>query len=46
MATMAIGGQGMAEMQARPSARRGVSVAERNRELYEQQRARASWADS
>jgi len=40
MATMAIGGQEMAEMQARPSARRGASVAERNRELYEQQRAR------
>ena len=40
MATMAIGGQEMAEMQARPSARRGASVAERNRELFEQQRAR------
>ena len=40
MATMAIGGQEIAEMQARPSARRGASVAERNRELYEQQRAR------
>ena len=32
MATMAIGGQEMAEMQARPSVRRGASVAERNRE--------------
>jgi cell division protein FtsL len=40
MATMAIGGQGMADTQVRPSARRGVSVAERNREMYEQQRAR------
>ena len=40
MATMAIGGQEMAEMQARPSARRGASVSERNREMYEQQRAR------
>ena len=36
MATMAIGGQEMVEMQARPSARRGASVAERNRELFEQ----------
>jgi cell division protein FtsL len=40
MATMAIGGQEMVEMQTRSSARRGVSVAERNRELFEQQRAR------
>ena len=40
MATMAMGGQEMAEMQSRPSARRGASVTERNRELYEQQRAR------
>ena len=40
MATMAIGGQEMVETQTRSSARRGVSVAERNRELYEQQRAR------
>jgi len=40
MATMAIGGQEMAQMQTRPSARRGVSVGERNRELFEQQRAR------
>ena len=38
MATMAIGGREMAEMQARP--RRTQSVAERNRELFEQQRAR------
>jgi cell division protein FtsL len=40
MATMAIGGQEMTEMQTKPSARRGASVSERNRELYEQQRAR------
>src|SRR6202167_4138835 len=40
MATMTIGGQEMLEMQTRSSARRGVSVAERNRELFEQQRAR------
>jgi cell division protein FtsL len=40
MATMAIGGQEMVEMQARPSVRRGASVAERNSELFEQQRAR------
>lgn len=40
MATMAMAGQEMAEMQqARPSQRR-MSVAERNRELYEKQRAR------
>ena len=39
MATMAMGGQEMAE-RTRPSARRGVSVTERNRELFEQQRAR------
>lgn len=40
MATMAIG-QEMAEMQvARPTQRRSQSIAERNRELYEQQRAR------
>jgi cell division protein FtsL len=38
MATMAIAGREMAEMQARP--RRTQSVAERNRELFEQQRAR------
>jgi cell division protein FtsL len=40
MATMAIGGQEIVEMQARPSVRRGASMAERNRELFEQQRAR------
>jgi cell division protein FtsL len=40
MATMVLAGQEMTEMQARPSQRRGVSVAERNRELFEQQRAR------
>jgi cell division protein FtsL len=39
MATMAMG-QEMAEMQARPAQRRSLSVAERNRELYEQQQAR------
>jgi cell division protein FtsL len=33
-------GQEMAEMQTRPAARRSQSVAERNRELYEQQKAR------
>jgi cell division protein FtsL len=40
MATMAIAGQEMAAMQTRTNLRRGMSVAERNRELYEQQRAR------
>jgi cell division protein FtsL len=39
MATMAMG-QEMAEMQARPAQRRSLSVAERNRELYEQQQSR------
>jgi hypothetical protein len=39
MATMAMG-QEMAEMQARPSHRRTMSIADRNRELFEQQRAR------
>jgi cell division protein FtsL len=39
MATMAMG-QEMAEMQARPAQRRSLSIAERNRELYEQQQAR------
>ena len=39
MATLAMAGREMAEMQARPSQRR-MSVAERNREMYEQQRAR------
>jgi cell division protein FtsL len=40
MATMVMAGREMAEMQARPSQRRGMSMAERNREMYEQQRAR------
>lgn len=40
MATMAMAGREMAEMQARPSQRRTMSMAERNREMYEQQRAR------
>ena len=40
MATMALAGREMAEVQSRPSQRRTVSVAERNRELFEQQRAR------
>jgi cell division protein FtsL len=39
MATMAMG-QEMAEMQTRPAQRRGQSIAERNRDLFEQQRAR------
>jgi cell division protein FtsL len=39
MATMVMG-QEMAEMQTRPAARRSPSVAERNRDLYEQQKAR------
>lgn len=39
MATMAMSGQEMAEMQARPGHRR-MSVADRNRELFEQQRSR------
>jgi cell division protein FtsL len=39
MATMVMGHE-MAEMQARPAQRRTQSVAERNRDLYEQQRAR------
>jgi cell division protein FtsL len=40
MATMAMAGQEMAEMQTRSSQRRTMSVAERNREMFEQQRAR------
>jgi cell division protein FtsL len=40
MATMVMAGREMAEMQTRPSQRRGMSMAERNREMYEQQRAR------
>jgi len=39
MATMALAGQGMEQMQAR-RASRTVSIAERNRELFEAQRAR------
>jgi cell division protein FtsL len=39
MATMAMG-QEMIEMQRRPSLRRGMSIAERNREMFEQQRSR------
>ena len=39
MATMAMG-QEMAEMQQRPTRHRGASVAERNRERYEEQRSR------
>lgn len=39
MATMAMSGQVMAEMQVRPGQRR-MNVAERNRELFEQQRSR------
>jgi cell division protein FtsL len=37
---MAMAGQEMAEMQTRSSQRRTMSVAERNREMFEQQRAR------
>ena len=40
MATMAMAGREMGEMQTRQSQRRTMSVAERNREMYEQQRAR------
>jgi cell division protein FtsL len=40
MATMAMAGREMAEMQARPGQRRALGMAERNRELFEQQRAR------
>ena len=40
MATMAMAGQEMAGMQARPTQRRGIGVAERNREMFEQQQAR------
>jgi cell division protein FtsL len=40
MATMAMAGQEISEMQARPSQRRSMGVAERNRTMYEQQRAR------
>lgn len=40
MATMAMAGQGMEQMQARRTHTRTVSIAERNRELFEAQRAR------
>ena len=40
MATMAMAGQEISEMQARPSQRKSMGVAERNRMMYEQQRAR------
>ncbi len=40
MATMAIAGQGMEQMQARRTHGRVVSIADRNRELFEAQRAR------
>ena len=40
MATMAMAGQGMEQMQARRTHGRTVSIAERNRELFEAQRAR------
>lgn len=40
MATMAIAGQGMEQMQARRTHTRNVSIAERNREMLETQRAR------
>jgi cell division protein FtsL len=40
MATMAMAGEGMERMHSRRAAGRGVSMAERNRELFEQQRAR------
>ncbi len=40
MATMAIAGQGMEQMQARRTHTRTVSIAERNRALVEAQRAR------
>jgi hypothetical protein len=36
MATMAMAGQEMAGMQARPTQRRRIGVAERNREMFEQ----------
>jgi cell division protein FtsL len=40
MATMAMAGPGVERMSARAAARKPVSVAERNRELFEAQRAR------
>ena len=40
MATMAMAGEGMERMHTRRAAGRSMSVADRNRELYDQQRAR------
>lgn len=40
MATMAIAGQGMEQMQARRTHTRTVSIADRNRELFDAQRGR------
>ncbi|HXS12556.1 MAG TPA: cell division protein FtsL [Acidobacteriaceae bacterium] len=40
MATMAMAGQGLEQMQARRTHGRTVSIAERNRDLFEAQRAR------
>lgn len=40
MATMAMAGQEMEQMQGRTSVRKSLSIAERNRERYEQQLAR------
>src|ERR1700748_3579684 len=40
MATLAMAGQGMEQMQTRRTHNRTVSIAERNRELFETQRAR------
>lgn len=40
MATMVMAGREISESHTRSSQRRGMSVAERNREMYEQQRAR------
>jgi cell division protein FtsL len=40
MATMAMAGREMEQMRGRPASRRALSVAERNREMFEQQLAR------
>ena len=40
MATLAMAGQGLEQMQARRASGRTVTIAERNRELFEAQRAR------
>ncbi|MFC6646933.1 septum formation initiator family protein [Granulicella cerasi] len=40
MATMAMAGEGMERMHSRKTSGRNVSIAERNRDLYEKQRAR------